>query len=162
MATTTARRPFTAHTNAPHIEAQRKRELGHIHQGKAALRWTDDDYRFHLQNLTGKSSSAILNAAERSKVLAHMATLGYAPKSTTFKPFDQAAKIKWLWKKIGEAGGLRDATPAALLVFVGRTTGTGVADVKFLPTADASKVIEALKAMLDRAKRAQFKAGGTA
>ncbi|AVO36147.1 phage protein GemA/Gp16 family protein [Ottowia oryzae] len=68
---------------------------------------------------------------------------------------DQAAKIKWLWKKIGEVGGLRDASAAALLIFVGRHTGTGVDDVKFLPTADASKVIEALKAMLDRAKRAQ-------
>jgi hypothetical protein len=34
-----------------------------------------------------------------------------------------------------------------------------VDDLKFLPTAEASKVIEALKAMLDRAKRAQA-AGG--
>jgi hypothetical protein len=34
--------------------------------------------------------------------------------------------------------------------------------VQFLPTLDASKVIEALKAMLDRAKRAQTKEGGTA
>ncbi|HRL97863.1 MAG TPA: regulatory protein GemA [Acidovorax sp.] len=155
MATTTTARRFTAHTNAVNVDAQRKRELGHIHQGKAALGWTNDDYRFHLQNITGKDSSAQLDAAGRRKVLAHMATLGYAPKSTTFKPFDQAAKIKWLWKKIGEAGGLRDASPAALLVFVGRTSGTGVADVKFLPTAEASKVIEALKSMLDRAKRAQ-------
>lgn len=161
MATTTARR-FTAHTNTASVDAQRKRELGHIHQGKAALRWTHDDYRFHLRNLTGKSSSAELDAVGRSKVLAHMATLGYAPNAATFKPFDQAAKIKWLWKKIGEAGGLRDPSPAALLLFVGNTTGTGVADVKFLPTLEASKVIEALKAMLDRAKRAQSKQGGTA
>lgn len=152
MATTT-RRTFTAHTNVGAVEAQRKRELGHIHQGKAALGWSEDDYRFHLHNLTGKSSSAELDATGRSKVLARMATLGYKPKAAKFQPFDQAAKIKWLWKKIGEAGGLRDASPAALLAFVGRTTGTGVDDVRFLPTIDASKVIEALKAMLDRAKR---------
>lgn len=151
---TTARR-FTAHTNAANVDAQRKRELGHIHQGKAALGWSDDDYRFHLHNLTGKSSSAELDAIGRAKVLARMATLGYKPKATKFQPFDQAAKIKWLWKKIGEADGLRDASPAALLVFVGRTTGSGVSDLKFLPTLEASKVIEALKAMLDRAKRAQ-------
>ncbi len=99
MATTTRR--FTAHSNPGNADAQRKRELGHIHQGRAALRWSEDDYRFHLRNLTGKSSSA------------------------------------------------------ALLAFIGRTTGSGYSDVKFVPTLEASKVIEALKAMLDRAKRAQ-------
>ena len=41
----------------------------------------------------------------------------------------------------------------ALLAFVARTLGTGVSDVKFLPTAQASAVIEALMSMLDRAKR---------
>ncbi len=160
--TSTTRRPFIAHTNVSAIEAQRKRELGHIHQGKAALGWREDDYRFHLNNLTGKSSAADLDAVGRATVLARMATLGFKPKAAKFQPFDQAAKIKWLWKKIGEAGGLRDASPAALLAFVGRTTGKGVDDVKFLPTIDASKVIEALKAMLDRAKRAQAQEGGAA
>ena len=152
---TTQRRTFTAHTSKTNIEAARKRDLGHIHQGKKALAWTNEDYRFHLVNLTGKSSSGELDAAGRAKVLAHMATLGFKPKAQAFKPFDQAAKIKWLWRKIGEAGGLRDASPQALLAFVGRTTGTGVDDVNFLPTAAASKVIEALKSMLDRAKRAK-------
>lgn len=146
---------FTRHTNAGAVAAQRKRELGHIHQGKAALGWSDDDYRYHLRRLTGKTSSAELDATGRAAVLAHMATLGYTPKASAFKPFDQAAKIKWLWRKIGEAGGLRDASPAALLAFIGRATGQGVSDVKFLPVPQASKVIEALKAMLDRAKRAQ-------
>lgn len=153
--TSTTRRPFTAHTNVGAVEAQRKRELGHIHQGKAALGWSEDDYRFHLHNLTGKSSSAELDAAGRAKVLARMATLGFKPKAAKFQPFDQAAKIKWLWKKIGEHNGLRDPSPAALLAFIGRTTGSGYSDVKFVPTMEASKVIEALKAMLDRAKRAQ-------
>lgn len=146
---------LTAHTNQAAADAQRKRELGHIHQGKTALGWSDDDYRFHLRNLTGQTSAAKLHAAGRAKVLAHMASLGYRPKASTFKPFDQAAKIRWLWKKVGEAGGLHDAGPAALLAFVGRTTGTGVSDVEFLPTREASNVIEALKAMLDRAKKTQ-------
>lgn len=152
--TATTRR-FTAHTNAANTEAQRKRELGHIHQGKAALAWSDDDYRFHLRNLTGQDSASKLDAAGRAKVLAHMAACGFTPKASTFKPFGQAEKIVWLWRKLGEHGGVRDASPAALLTFIGRTTDTGVSDVKFLPTLEASKVIEALKAMLDRAKRAQ-------
>ena len=147
MATTT-RRQFTAHTN----QAQHKRELGHMHEGKKALGWSDDDYRFHLAEITGKTSAADLDAQCRAKLLAHMARLGYQPKSSGFKPFGQPEKIKWLWKQIGLAGGLRDPSPAALLAFVARTTSRPISDVKFLPTVDASTVIEALKSMLDRAK----------
>lgn len=152
----TNRRHLTAHTNKAATDAQRKRELGQIHAGKKALNWSDDDYRFHLVNITGKSSSADLDAAGRAKVLARMVAAGYKAKATGFKPFDQAARIKWLWKKVGAAGGVRDASETALLAFVGRTTGQGVADVKFLPTQDASNVIEALKAMLTRAERAKL------
>lgn len=155
---TTIRRHLTAHTNKAAADAQRKRELGQIHAGKKALNWSDDDYRFHLVNITGKSSSADLDAAGRAKVLARMEAAGYKPKASGFKPFDQAARIKWLWKKVGAADGVRDASEAALLSFVGRTTGQGVADVKFLPTHDASNVIEALKAMLTRAERAKLQA----
>lgn len=144
---------FVAHTSPFAAKDQRRRELGHIHQGRTALGWTEDDYRFHLFEITGVASSADLDAAGRAKVLAHMAMLGFQPKSSNFKPFGQPEKIKWLWKKLDEAGGLRDGSPTALLVFVARTIGTTVSDVKFLPTAQASTVIEALKSMLDRAKR---------
>ncbi|ABM33489.1 regulatory protein GemA [Paracidovorax citrulli] len=147
-------RTFASHTNRPAVEAQRKRDLGLIHQGKSALHWSDDDYRYHLKQLTGKTSAADLDHGARRKVLAHMETLGFKPKSA-FKAFDQAAKIRWLWRKLAETGGVRDASDAALLAFVGRTAGMGVADLKFLPVAQASTVIEALKAWLDRAKRAQ-------
>lgn len=144
----------TAFKNAAAIEAQRKRELGHIHQGKARLGWSDDCYRYHLQHLTGHTSAAELDAAGRAKVLAHMAKLGYRPASNTFKPFDQAAKIKWYWKKLAACGALRDGSPAALCTFIARQLGQAYADPKFIPTAEASRLIEALKAMLARAERA--------
>ena len=146
---------FNSYSSPANVEAQRKRELGHIHQGKAALGWSDEDYRFHLLQNTGQNSAADLDAAGRAAVLAHMAKLGFKPKAPTFKPFGQPEKIKWLWKQIDKAGGLRDPSQAALLSLVARVTGTGVSDVQFLPTLDASKVIEALKSMLDRAKSAQ-------
>lgn len=148
-------RRFTATTNQSKAAAQRKRELGHIHQGRAVLGWSEDDYRYHLHRLTGRSSSADLDDAGRAKVLAHMATLGYKPKASTFKPFTQAAKIQWLWRKIDEHGGLHDASHAALLAFVSRTSGMKVDSLDWLPVREASDAIEALKAMLDRAKRAQ-------
>lgn len=144
---------FVAHTSSFAAKDQRRRELGHIHQGRTALGWTEDDYRFHLVEITGVASSADLDTAGRAKVLAHMAKLGFKPKSASFKLFGQPEKIKWLWKKLEEAGGLRDGSHAALLAFVSRTLGAEVSDVKFLPTDQASTVIEALKSMLDRAKR---------
>ena len=149
-------RRFTSYTSSVSLVAQRKRELGHIHQGKAALSWTDADYRYHLQQQTGKGSAADLDAAGRTTMLSHMAKLGFKPKSASFKPFGQPEKILWLWKQIGLAGGLRDASATALLAFVARTTGQSFSDVKFVPTLEANKIIEALKSMLDRAKRAQI------
>lgn len=142
-------------TNTTRQTIQRNRELGHIHQGKAQLGWSEDDYRYHLHQLTGHLSAATLDNAGRKAVLAHMAKLGYTPKSTTFKPFDQAAKIRWLWAKIGEHGGLRNPTDAGLLAFIETATKLSVSDLRFLPVAEASKAIEALKAMLDRTKRKQ-------
>ena len=146
---------FKAYTSQSNGDAQRKRELGHIHQGRQALGWSDDDYRYHLRQQTGAISSATLDSQGRAKILAHMAKLGFIPNASTFRPFDQAEKIKWLWKKLWEAGGLRDVSAASLLAFISRTTGTSYADIKFIPTSDASRVIEALKSMLDRAKRSQ-------
>ena len=82
-----------------------------------------------------------------------MAKLGLQPKSRNFKPFGLTEKIRSLWRKPDATGSL-----AALLAFVCRTIGTGVSDVKLLPTAQADTFVEALKSMLDRAKRqAQFK-----
>lgn len=151
----TSRIRFKAYTSQSNGDAQRKRELGHIHQGRQSLGWSDDDYRYHLRQQTGSTSSATLDSQGRAKILSHMAKLGFIPKASTFKPFDQAEKIKWLWKKLGDAGGLRDCSAASLLAFIARTTGTGYADIKFIPTSDAARVIEALKSMLDRAKRRQ-------
>lgn len=146
-----------AHTNQANIDAQRKRELGLIHQAKAALHWSDDDYRYHLLQQTGHASAADLDAAGRRKMIEHLASCGWAPR-IPFKSFGQPEKIRWLWRKLAEAGAVHDASNHALLAFVGRTTGTGVADVRFLPPAQASTVIEALKSWLGRAQRAH---GGT-
>lgn len=153
---TTQRRTFTAHTSKTNIEAARKRDLAEIHKGKKQLGWSDDDYKFHLRNLTGKSSSADMDAQERAKVLAHMGTLGYKPASRTFKPYTQADKIKHYWSELDKAGVLRDSSTQSLLAFVARVTGASVDDVSFLPTSAASTVIEALKCMQARAARAEL------
>lgn len=127
----------------------RRNELAQIHIGVTALKWSDDDYRAILFAKTGKTSAAELDSTGRKRFLDHMRSCGWKGGQ---KPFTQAAKIAWLWRKLFEAGGTPDGSQAALLAFVGRVAGMGVSDLKFLPTADASNVIEALKARLNRSK----------
>lgn len=129
----------------------RNGDLAKLHMGKKALTLSDEDYRAVLLRQGGVASAKDLDHEGRRRVLAYFASLGFAPER---KPFGQAEKIAWLWRKLGEAQVLRDTSQAALMAFVGRTVGVDVAHPKFLPVADASKVIEALKSMLNRASKA--------
>jgi phage gp16-like protein len=123
----------------------RNRDVTKIHVFKKQLNLCEEVYREILLTQGGQSSSAELDHEGRTKVLAYLQQLGARDK-----PFGQVEKIEWLWRKLGEAGALRDTSNAALLAFVGRTANTGVSHLRFLPLVEASKVIEALKAMLNR------------
>jgi phage gp16-like protein len=61
--------------------AYRRRELGRIHQAKAALGLDDDDYRDMLERLCGVRSAADLDSTQRFKVIAELERLGYKPKA---------------------------------------------------------------------------------
>lgn len=135
-------------TGALSSESRRK-ELAQIHLGVKALGWSDADYRSILIATTGKASSADLDSAQRKRFIEHLHACGWL---RTQRKFTQAEKIAWYWNQLDKAGALVDASKPALLAFVGRVAGVGVADLRFLPTADASKVIEGLKAWLERAK----------
>ncbi len=143
--------PRLAANNQAKAEAARKRELGWIHQGAAALAWSDDDYRYHLRHQTGKDSAKDLTASERAAMLRHLAACGWQRQQKD-RPFDQAAKIRWLWGKLANLGALRDSSDAALLTWLAHTTGIQVSHPKFLPNAQASNAIEGLKAWLKRAE----------
>lgn len=65
--------------------ADRNRQLARIHAGAKALDLDDDSYRCLLQRVTGKRSSADMTGAERNRVLAELARLG-------FRADDQAAR----------------------------------------------------------------------
>jgi hypothetical protein len=45
----------------------RQAELARIHIAKKELNMTDDDYRFMLHSVTGKSSAALLTAREAAR-----------------------------------------------------------------------------------------------
>jgi len=61
--------------------AYRRRELGLIHQAKAALKLDDDDYRDMLERLCGVRSAAALDSRGRFKVIAELERMGYKPKA---------------------------------------------------------------------------------
>lgn len=125
----------------------RNAELAQIHIGVAALGWDKDHYRHVLQAKTGKASAADLDGTSRKRFLEHLRLCGWQPAK---KPFTQADKIKWLWRKLKDAGALNDASEAALMAFVSRAAGIAVSDLRFLPVRDAIKVTEGLKAWLNR------------
>lgn len=128
----------------------RKRELAQIHIARADLHLAEDEYRALLIAVTGKASSAELDSIGRHRLLAHFKQCGWAPKH---KPFTQAEKIEWFWSQLTKAGALNDPTPSGLLAFIASTRKLTVSNVRFLPTKDASAVIEALKAWLRRATK---------
>lgn len=128
----------------------RNADLARIHMAKAQLGLDDATYRTVLMTQCGVSSARDLDHAGRQRMLRYLQAQGAAPAKR--RPFGQPEKIEWLWKKLGEAQRIRDASPQALLAFIARITGTGYSHARFLPVADATKVIEALKAMLNRPK----------
>ncbi|MGJ7611800.1 MULTISPECIES: regulatory protein GemA [unclassified Variovorax] len=128
----------------------RNTDLAVIHMAKKHFKLTDEEYRTILLAQGGESSSSKLTYDGRQHVMAYFKGMGFSGK-----PFGQVEKIEWLWTKLSEAGALKDASKASLLAFVGRTANTEVSHLKFLPTVEASKVIEALKAILNRSTSKQ-------
>lgn len=55
---------------------RRQAELAKIHIGAKQLFRAEDDYRDMLQKVTGQRSAAKLNAAQRGKVIEHLASCG--------------------------------------------------------------------------------------
>lgn len=106
------------------IDATRKRELGLIHMAKAFFAQRDgmtaDDYRAVVREVTGKTSSADLDAAGREKLLQHFKAKGFVVKANPAKPGaarptfirePQVKKLMAMWYALAEAGAV--AQPAS-------------------------------------------------
>ena len=127
-------------------------QLAQIHIAKKQLGLDDETYRAVLMRVTRKVSSAAMNPAERSKVIAEMKRLGFKPrgKFTARKASDKpyVRKVFALWGELKRKGLWRDPNPASLRAFVKKMTG--VADPEWLSFAQATVVIEALKKIGER------------
>lgn len=129
----------------------RKNELAQIHIAIGELGWSDDDYRAVLFAKTGKRSAGELDGTGRKRFIEHLKACGWTGRSKAQAP--RYTKQQWhalmLWRDLGKAGTLTDKSDTALNAFINNQVG--VSDLRFLGTAQAMPVIQALKSWLKRA-----------
>lgn len=68
---------------AGRLDDNRRQQLARIHVAKKQLQLDDDVYRALLSRVTGKDSSANMDARERNLVLAEFARLGFKAEAAT-------------------------------------------------------------------------------
>lgn len=124
--------------------------LAKIHIARKDLGLQEETYRDLLLKVAGVDSASRLDTAGIAKVLAEFGRLGWRPavkRKASSKPYVRL--IFGLWSELGRRGVVANVARPALLAFVQRQTG--ISDPEWLSASEAAKVIEALKAMRDRA-----------
>ncbi len=128
----------------------------------------EDTYRLVLERVTGKMSSTACSDAELGRVLDAFKAQGWKPKVVegcgSSKPraarradHPAAKKARALWLSLWHLGEVRDPSEAALEGFAHRQLGGE--RLQWADQARVYKLIEALKAMADRAGWSQDLAG---
>ena len=131
----------------------RNRDLAAIHVANKMLGLDDTAYREIVLLITGASSAAELNEADRHRLIEHFRRLGFEKKggrrNNSANP--QQSKIRYLWRDLHRAGAIRDNSDAALDSYVRRMTGAD--SLRFLLPDQAWRLIEAMKKWLSRYAR---------
>lgn len=161
---------MTARLAATNDDADRRRraaEIAKIKIGAKALALVDDTYRAVLLREGGAESAKDLTPAGRRRVLEHFKRLGAYGKEALQRPTyssPQARMIRGLWIELADAGVVRNRSDRALDAFARRVLSQhpdAPESVRWLSDPDlAGPVIEALKAMRDRAAAAPTSEGG--
>lgn len=134
----------------------RNKDLAKIHIAIKELCMDDDVYRGLLNDIQrGCNTSSKLTDRNRAKLIKKLRELGWQPKVssvssgkvTALQPQDR--KIRAQWRYLGELGAVRDASERALAAYVKRQTG--IERLQWTDSAQASKIIEALKQWIIRA-----------
>ncbi len=144
--------------------------LAKVHIARKQLAIDDGAYRSMLERLTGESSSAACTGPQLARVLDELKAKGFRPKvgaiptsksksvpSAGRQDSAAARKARALWISLHQLGVVRDPSEAALRAFAKRQL-----KVEALEWADQAmlyKLIEALKAMAERAGWRQDTAG---
>lgn len=133
----------------------RKGLIAKIHVAKKQLALKDDHYRTFLMGATGKDSCGEMTLKELEHVLNGFKKLGFRtaaqPRRAGGRKMadgDQARKIRALWLSLYHLGEIEDPTEEALGEFARRMSG--VHALQWAGTAEADKIIKALRGWLDR------------
>ncbi|MGY9046308.1 hypothetical protein P775_11130 [Puniceibacterium antarcticum] len=131
-----------------------------INIAKAQLGLEEDDYRAMLCRVTGKASLRVMSGGQKDEVIKELKRLGFRVKAggkrlpASTRPY---VRLIWaLWSSCKKLDVIQDGSRTALRAFCqgivapGDTTIT--IDPDLLSYAEATPVIEALKAMERRGK----------
>lgn len=125
--------------------------LAQIHIARQQLGMEDDDYRALLQRVTGRRSAAELSEPQRRAVIQELKRRGFKSHGHGRKPSSKPyiRLVFALWNELKREGIWREDDIRSLRAFTRKMAG--VDDPEFMTYAEATKVIEALKKMKERA-----------
>jgi phage gp16-like protein len=138
------------------ISKERRALLGKVHIAKKELGLDDDIYRMILDNEVGKTSASKCTDRQLVKVIEALKSKGW--KNSQKKKFRSTKdglkrKIYALWGELQKLGAVQSKDKTALDAFVKKHTG--IDSVSFLDENPAIKMIEILKAWIERVENEQ-------
>ncbi|WP_071912780.1 regulatory protein GemA [Aeromonas sp. SCS5] len=133
-----------------------------VQVGRRELGLDEEDYRALLESVTGARSAKGLSAAKLEAVITAMKGLGFkvkggaqvngrrSPPSSAKVQAPEVRKVRAIWITMSNDGLLQDGSEDALGSFIRRMTanangGIGVNRAEWLTSAQAERVLEALK-----------------
>jgi phage gp16-like protein len=121
-----------------------------INIAKKDLGLDEEAYRMCLKRVTGEESLRVMSEQQREAVVKELKRQGWKSKRkpSSRSPRSHKAYVRLiyaLWRSCSQKGAIADGSRTALRAFVSNMTE--VSDPEFLSYAQATPVIEALKAM---------------
>lgn len=140
------------------IERARKAALRSVQIGRRALAIEEEDWRAMLERVAGARSSRALSVTQLAEVRKELERLGWTPEphggGGPWRPkakHPHQRKVYALWGELKRRGLWRVSSVHSLRQFVIRITAGRASGVEWLTPEQATQVIEALKAIAERA-----------
>ncbi|MND24097.1 hypothetical protein D3C80_145120 [compost metagenome] len=142
------------------MQPDAKRLLKLVQVGRRELSLDEEDYRALLESVTGARSAKGLKAAQLEAVVTAMKGLGFkvkggasgrrSPPSSAKVQAPEVRKVRAIWITMYNDGFVRDGSDDALGSYIKRMTansngGAGINRAEWLTSAQAERVLEALK-----------------
>ena len=132
---------------------QRRALLAKVHIARKSLAMHEDDYRAHLERVTGHRSASECDDRQLRAAVASFEAIGFessraAPKRRDLGNSLTVRKARAMWISLYQLGAIEDGSDAALETFGKRQLG--VERLRWSNEREGFRLIEALKAIADR------------